>query len=205
MKAEARWASGMFWYEHWSRTSEYEWALCNAYLNEDDVVLNAGCGDFKTTPFNRVLVERCIYKELVLLDNKASAIRTLNRLLDDDSFGVVRLVKGDISKLDFPDEYFTKIFCISVVEHTELDLDVYVNEMLRVLRCGGKILLTLDVGTKGASSRAKYNMSNIKSILKKIGVKLPSVTPLTLRSVIDKNTENQVSIQVLCMCITKEK
>ena len=65
---------------------------------------------------------------------------------------------GDITKLDFEEETFDRVFCISVLEHLEEEviagkpvnfrkknLDVKgIGEMLRVLKPGGLLILTFD-------------------------------------------------------------
>jgi hypothetical protein len=72
---------------------------------------------------------------------------------------------------------------------------------MRVLKVGGKLLVTMDVGADGVESVAKYNMSNIESIMAGWGIKVPDVPSTTMCRVID----NRVPIQILCICITKEK
>jgi SAM-dependent methyltransferase len=198
LKADALWATDMVKYNHWSRTFEYQWVMDNAYITKDDVVLNAGCGDYASTPFNRMFAFNVSFKELVLLDYDDVAIKDLEQL---KMFAHVLLVKGDIAKINYPDEYFTKIFCISVLEHSDLDIGVYLKEMMRVLKVGGKLLITMDVGADGAESVAKYNMSNIKSIMAGWGVDVPDVPSTVMCRVID----NRVPIQILCISITKEK
>lgn len=49
------------------------------------------------------------------------------------------------SELTFPDNYFDRVFCISVIEHMEDDIIAKsIQEMERVLKPGGLVLLTFD-------------------------------------------------------------
>jgi len=43
----------------------------------------------------------------------------------------------------FPDNYFSNITCLSVIEH-EVDFDKFASEITRLLMVGGKLYLTFD-------------------------------------------------------------
>ena len=53
--------------------------------------------------------------------------------------------KGDMSCLTFKNEYFDRVFCISVIEHLEKEVArKSIKEMARVLTSNGKLLITMD-------------------------------------------------------------
>ncbi len=57
--------------------------------------------------------------------------------------------KGDFTKLCFEDKYFDVVTCISVLEHmTYEDMIKGVKEMSRVLKNGGKLIITYDLTGK---------------------------------------------------------
>ena len=57
----------------------------------------------------------------------------------------IHLSKGDVSEMDFADDSFDRIFCISAIEHMEEGVaKKAIAEMVRVLKPGGKLVMTMD-------------------------------------------------------------
>lgn len=55
----------------------------------------------------------------------------------------------DATKLSYPNDYFTKIIATSSIEHVPSDGDIIaINECQRVLKQGGKLLITVPFGQK---------------------------------------------------------
>lgn len=86
--------------------------------------------------------------------------------------------KADLIDLPFKNNEFDKIFCISVIEHVKDDLKG-MEEMFRVLKRGGILLLTTEVNkrlSKPYSETDKsyyrvYSYEQIMSLIKKSGFK----------------------------------
>lgn len=57
---------------------------------------------------------------------------------------------GDLRRLDFETHSFDLIYCVSVLEHTN-SYDLILDEFLRVLKPGGRLVLTIDVAIDGAN------------------------------------------------------
>ena len=121
-------------YLHPSKRWEYPWALERAELASGSRVLDAGCGasifpiylastKHRTTAFD------------------VQVPRGLDRL-----HGVfVQYIQGDLAALPLADSCFDAIFCISVIEHLgESSVLSALQELKRVLRPGGRLLLTTD-------------------------------------------------------------
>ncbi len=57
----------------------------------------------------------------------------------------IKYFKESIDKLHFKDEFFDKVFCISVIEHLPEDVAFKgIKEMVRVLKKGGFLIIILD-------------------------------------------------------------
>ncbi|MHA7646448.1 class I SAM-dependent methyltransferase [Nitrosopumilus sp. S4] len=135
------------------RRAEYPWAVENANLTENMKILDVGSGvslfpvylaskghDVISIDPDKILMERIAPKLA-----KYSGINLSYRV-------------GDILNLEFEDNYFDRVFCISVIEHLEEEIHngKYINnhkknfdvkaiaELLRVLKPGGLLILTFD-------------------------------------------------------------
>lgn len=86
------------------------------YLKEEDKILDAGCGD-KNHPY--------VFLEL----SKNFKITGV----DIGSSWHPNIVKGDITKLNFPNEYFNAVICLDVLEHIKDWIKIF-NELIRVAK-----------------------------------------------------------------------
>jgi ubiquinone/menaquinone biosynthesis C-methylase UbiE len=101
--------------------------LIRKYLRPGQRLLDAGCGRYMK--FCRELSNTAVVVGIDL----DSVIETDNRR---PPFGV----RGDLSRLPFPSEYFDIVISRSVVEHLENPPAVF-REFCRVLRPGGKVII----------------------------------------------------------------
>lgn len=119
----------------WSRPYEYAWAL--KYAKPGDAVADMGCG-WMYRPFKDALADVCGY--VVAMD-------TDNRLLEQTKKDNMAFVVADFTKhTGYEDGFFDTIFCISVLE----DLGYFgmrdaLKEFARLLKPGGRIIITFDV------------------------------------------------------------
>jgi SAM-dependent methyltransferase len=119
--------------EWWSRRYEYKFAI--DYLEKDDTILDAACGiehPFKFYAASKV-------KKVIAID-KDERIKELENPLNN-----LKMYHGDISKTDYVENTFDKIFCISVLEHLQgEELHNVLEEFFRILKPNGKLILTCD-------------------------------------------------------------
>ncbi len=121
-------------YLHPSKRWEYPWALEQAALSPGDQVLDAGCG---ASIFP-------VYLAACGCPVSACDLDLPGRL--DRLHGVrVNYARGDLAALPFASGRFAAVFCISVLEHLPWErMPLALAELHRVLRPGGRLLLTTD-------------------------------------------------------------
>jgi SAM-dependent methyltransferase len=121
-------------YLHPGKRWEYPWALARAGLAAGSRVLDAGSGD----SIFPVYLAKHGY-DVTAVDLAFTG--TLGAL-----HGVeVDYVRADLTALPQADASFDAVFCISVIEHLpEARIPIAMQEMRRVLRPGGRLLLTTD-------------------------------------------------------------
>lgn len=121
---------------NWSRVWEYPFAILNSDIYTGLKVLDAGCGGSPLLSY--FLKYGC---ETYGIDLVNCRVRP-----------GLHFRKADIRKLPFPQDFFDRISCISVLEHIwkvpERVADnpmTAINELLRVLEPGGLLTITLDI------------------------------------------------------------
>jgi SAM-dependent methyltransferase len=121
-------------YLHPSKRWEYPWALERSALKEGSRVLDAGCGASIFPIYLAAQGYRVIAADL-------QPPGRLDRLHDLS----VGYVAGDLTALPLADDAFDAVFCISAIEHLAPErIKVAMKELRRVLRTGGRLLLTTD-------------------------------------------------------------
>jgi SAM-dependent methyltransferase/GT2 family glycosyltransferase len=156
-------------YPHWSRDWEYPYAYFNSELREDMTVLDAGCGN---SPFKLFLLRHC------------GSVHCIDKEPIDTPENIT-FKQCDMSEIPYPDGYFDRVFCISVLEHiVEGDGRVmpmkYIDELLRVTKRGGKLILTIDVNRYPTQWRLW--LPEFWSLCRDLGVEPPAMPWNTLRS-----------------------
>lgn len=137
-EAEVAWGFKLNWDKSspWARKWEYPYALLHSDVKKDDFILDAGCG---FTAFKVLLSKRT--NNLYCLDSDkdvGTQIMQINSLLNRE----IAFTNANIRNIPYPSNYFTTVFCISVLEHNENYFEL-MEELLRVTE--EKLVVTLDV------------------------------------------------------------
>jgi SAM-dependent methyltransferase len=170
---------GMTGYNHWSRRWEYPWAILAAEFGDrTGRTLDVGGGG---SPFSRYLARaghdshvadpsldrgssfvydadksmtqnlRSVAKRVLF---RIAGINSLWGLPQHHGESAVHYAASPADDLSYHDEHFDTVFCLSVMEHIPTALwDACMREFGRVLRPGGRLILTLDMTTPEANRR----------------------------------------------------
>lgn len=166
-------------FDHWSRAWEYPWAVLAARLPDPPGrVLDVGGGG---SAFAYYLAARgydcvvadpslnegtgCVYdRERTFAQNarsmikkvlfRAAGIHSVWGLPEADRVHPIRFVADRADALSFPDGHFDCVFCLSVIEHIPKEAWApCIREMERVLRPGGRLVITEDMTPEEANEQ----------------------------------------------------
>ena len=118
---------------HASRTAENSAAYLVPHLHPGQSVLDVGCGPATITAD---LAELVAPGEVIGLDNVEAALDAARDTLRARGVDGVKLVKGDVYELLWPDEYFDVVHAHQVLQHLP-DPVAALKEMLWVTKPGG--------------------------------------------------------------------
>lgn len=165
-------------YNHWSRAWEYPWAIHAANFEKPCRVIEVGGGGSPFADYLARLGHDCYVIDPSLrggmslkLDKKKSIFRNLRSLIYRS---IISLLKINTSEglpsnkkdtaikylsqkaqcINFPDNNFDRIFCLSVMEHIpQEDWKKCIQEFERVLKPGGRLIITIDMEFGQANNR----------------------------------------------------
>jgi ubiquinone/menaquinone biosynthesis C-methylase UbiE len=113
------------------QVSRYLWA---AQVAADRVVLDAGCG----TGYGSRLLADGGARQVIGVDIARASLETATPEIPE----TVRLVAGDLRKLEFQDDAFDLVVCFEVIEYVDEPLTV-LGELTRVLAPRGLLLVSI--------------------------------------------------------------
>lgn len=136
------------------KTPEKYWAYINRrgefaarHLDARDVVLDMGCGEGYLT---HMVKKRC--SKIIGIDYSATAVEKARELYGIEAFHM------SCTQLKFPDAYFDKVIFTELLEHlTRLQGVNALNEAMRVLKPGGKLIGSTPLRNTDQSSPATYS------------------------------------------------
>jgi SAM-dependent methyltransferase len=132
---------------HWSREWEYPWAVINARLAPGMAVADLGCGGSPLLPLlNREYGCAGYGVDLNLVTKDGT--HNLRGFRTDPGTIIpnVRWLNRSMTDTGIPAQSLDRVFCISVLEHVDATTaDQTFAEAARVLKPGGRLLITTDV------------------------------------------------------------
>jgi 2-polyprenyl-3-methyl-5-hydroxy-6-metoxy-1,4-benzoquinol methylase len=183
--------------QHWSRLFEWPWAVEASNLQRRDVVLEAGGGN---SEFQFLLAR---YSRHVVNYDQAQEMLDVSEM-DARRMGIHNVVfrRGQLESIYYPDNHFEKVFCISVIEHAE-GAEACVDEMMRVLKPGGRLLLTMDIVDRIERVETTYlfDAQRAQRLLARWALQVPPFPADGLRQSIRQGDSN--TLTVLCVMVQK--
>jgi SAM-dependent methyltransferase len=147
---------------YWNRRWEYPFLMAASQSASFGLALDAGCGK-SVLPFwlahrgNRVIAldidDGSFYSRGEVGDFYHSRSAAHN--------GELSFVEGSLYSIPFPDETFDAVFSVSVLEHLEMPTAA-IGELVRVLRPGGLVVVTIDVSL---DDRRQMTLENLDSCI----------------------------------------
>lgn len=157
----------------WSRRIEYPFVVDNLADMPPSLVLDAGSG---VTFFPYFLVKKYGH-QVECLDHDCSFGSIMERVCEGLSYQVrIPFYCGDITQqLPFDSQSYDVVYSISVLEHIEpSNRMAAISELWRLVRFGGKLVLTLDIALEPQAEGIPIN--NVQSFLNEL-CKITSYLP----------------------------
>lgn len=163
-----------------SRAWEYPWALLNSQISPDTRILDVGSGH---SLFPLYLAQRSNYVHSI--DTAEKQMKMLCPALAAILKVKVNYFVDDATNLSAKDNTYDYVFCISVLEHLEEEVEngipinrhtnkldrKAIREFLRVIKPGGRVILTLDYASEDVSQRS-FHFDYIKDLIEEFRANL---------------------------------
>lgn len=158
---------------HWSRQVEYPWALRQVNWNNHERCLDVGSA---WSVLKYAIAYRC--NRVDVLEPNEEYIRITQPSIDHfrNLFAKQELciyqVHGDARCIPFRDNMYDHVFCISTMEHIPDNRLQAVQECIRVLKPGGKLIMTIDVniGKPDTYRDFFFTYNDVGPLLKLLGI-----------------------------------
>jgi ubiquinone/menaquinone biosynthesis C-methylase UbiE len=136
------------------------WGLSFLYINEDDIILDIGCGGGKTV---NKFAEIARYGKVYGVDFSDVSVKLsakLNRYYIN--LDKVSIQKASVSSLPFPDNFFDIITAVETYFFWP-DLESDMKEVFRVLKPNGKLLIVSEIYKNSKSEKSINKWSKISN------------------------------------------
>ncbi|MBN2857704.1 MAG: class I SAM-dependent methyltransferase [Candidatus Delongbacteria bacterium] len=157
-----KWVGDSF--HQWSRQYEYPFVAdaIQTYVSDGFRILDAGSG---ITFFPYYLKEKFPGAEIECCDYDP-ALEVQYSRVNSEKGSEVKYFSSDIKEIDRADGYYSVVYCISVLEHTD-DYEAVVKELARITSPGGHLILTFDISTDGSADIPLHKAAELLNIISK--------------------------------------
>lgn len=152
---------------HWSRQVEWPWILKQGQFLPSHRVLDVGSG---WSVLKYAVANRCAFVDVIDNDTESIVKAKKSTEIVHRKHNIQHHF-GDARELSGPDDYYDRVVCCSVLEHIPDNRMVALEEMLRVLRPGGVLLLTMDVVLQGKPTTNFYmGLEEASKMMLRLGI-----------------------------------
>jgi SAM-dependent methyltransferase len=163
-----------------TRAWEYPWAILNSEISSNTRVLDVGSGWSLFPPY---LAQKSKYVDSIDADERQMKI--LSPALANILKLRVNYFVDNALDLSAKDDTYDYVFCISVLEHLEEEVErgkpvnkhtnkldkTAIREFLRVIKPGGRVILTLDYASEDVSERS-FHFDYVKDLIEEFRANL---------------------------------
>jgi SAM-dependent methyltransferase len=163
-----------------TRAWEYPWAILNSDISPETKILDVGSG---WSLFPLYLAQKSKYVDSIDTDEKQMKI--LSPALANILKLKVNYFVDDALNLSAMDNTYDYVFCISVLEHLEEEVEngehvnkhikkldrIAIKEFIRVAKPGGRIVLTLDYANENISM-SSFHFDYVKDLIEQFRANL---------------------------------
>ncbi len=191
---------------HWSRQVEWPWVLRNGEFTKDQVILEVGGGHsiLKFSIAKRV-------KHLICSEYESEYAPKILNMIKPYGFNNINIQSGiDVKDLPYNDNVFDSVVCVSTLEHIKENRELALDEMIRVLKPGGKFLFTMDVREDGEyKAQSHYegdfflDVEGAYSLLNKLNININTNKPNMIRAQLPDGKNGLIQLFVLMVCYIK--
>lgn len=127
---------------HPTRRMEYPWVYTKLFpLSKDEIILDVGTGK----SLFPLLIGQYV-KEIHTIDKDTESVDYLKKKVQMTNLQNITIGLGDAKNMQFASNTFNKVYSISIIEHMPKEDAIHViDEMLRVVKIGGRVIITMDV------------------------------------------------------------
>ena len=146
-----RWIGRLFtWIMNMSHSGVTDWGLSHVRIEEQFTILDVGCGGGRTIQKMAAVASRGMVYGVDYAKGSVAASRSKNAALI--SAGRVEIKQGSVSELPFPDNKFDLVTAVET-QYYWPDLVHDMQEVLRVLKPGGTLIVILESYKKGIRNK----------------------------------------------------
>lgn len=143
----ANFFTGSYVARNFTKTDNMTLPFVDLFSSDQDLILDAGCGSGRTTVELSKMSENGQIVALDLFDPKSESISSKELLEKNlEIAGItdkVRIVQGDVTKIEFEDNTFDTAISVLLVNNLGKAKLNGLKELFRVLKPGGKILIVV--------------------------------------------------------------
>lgn len=162
---------------HWSRRYEYPYAVINSGLPEQPPeefkILDCGAG---IGPLQFYFTKRGY--TYYPFDQDMFSLRRVSKFKTEHNLNNIHPTYGNILDIPFPNSHFDRVICVSTLEHileplegdTTVVLKAFMNELLRVLKPEGLLVLTFDVNMSPQKSVHRLHPNEYQKMCEILGI-----------------------------------
>ena len=131
--------------------------LVDEIIQPFESVLDIGCGTGQTAAF----LAQKFQCQVTAVDNHPIMLKKAKERFENNDYPVL-VIEGDAQNLDLPDNSFDLIIAESVISFT--DISITLNELSRVLKSGGRMILIEMAAEQSLSEQLQEKARNLYGI-----------------------------------------